>query len=145
MGKTYTAPPIDKDLSTSVAEVVSKVMGVFTSDLFRKTRKQEVVRARQAYYFVMVKRFRCSPSSLERYHGHISGTDHSSVLHGVKTCSNDMDTDPEHRESMNKIFEKIDLYEEKIRLKKTGQKSYIKQFKWGRQNYQTRLLLRRTR
>jgi hypothetical protein len=138
-------PPINKQISDIVLGVVSKEFGVFASDVFRKTRKREIVKVRQAYFFVMVKRFKASPTSLERYHGHISGTDHANILYSVSTCVNIMDTDPEFRHKMSRVLMLVSNHTEELLANKKKPKSYTTQFKWGKQNYQTRLLLRRMR
>lgn len=76
-------------------------------DLIRaKTRKREVVRARQiAMYFCK----EMTQHSLKTIGLHFGGRDHSTVIHAVKTVEDQVDTDPQFRDAVEQIQRKIEL------------------------------------
>ena len=76
-------------------------------DLIRaKTRKREVVRARQiAMYFCK----EVTQHSLKTIGLHFGGRDHSTVIHAVKTVEDQVDTDAQFRDMVDQISRKIEL------------------------------------
>ena len=76
-------------------------------DLIRaKTRKREVVRARQiAMYFCK----EVTQHSLKTIGLHFGGRDHSTVIHAVKTVEDQVDTDVQFRDMVDQISRKIEL------------------------------------
>ncbi|MFO8232879.1 MAG: chromosomal replication initiator protein DnaA [Longimonas sp.] len=76
-------------------------------DLIRaKTRKREVVRARQiAMYFCK----EVTQHSLKTIGLHFGGRDHSTVIHAVKTVEDQVDTDSQFRDMVDQIGRKIEL------------------------------------
>ena len=76
-------------------------------DLIRaKTRKREVVRARQiAMYFCK----EMTQHSLKTIGLHFGGRDHSTVIHAVKTVEEQTDSDPQFRDAVEQIQRKIEL------------------------------------
>lgn len=76
-------------------------------DLIRaKTRKREVVRARQiAMYFCK----EVTQHSLKTIGLHFGGRDHSTVIHAVKTVEDQIETDTQFRDTVDQIGRKIEL------------------------------------
>lgn len=76
-------------------------------DLIRaKTRKREVVRARQiAMYFCK----EMTQHSLKTIGLHFGGRDHSTVIHAVKTVEDQVETDEQFRDTVDQIGRKIEL------------------------------------
>jgi chromosomal replication initiator protein len=77
-------------------------------DLVRaRTRKREVVQARQvAMWFAK----QMTSLSLKTIGLHFGGRDHSTVIHGVQSVENQIDTDPSFREIIEAIRKKLELY-----------------------------------
>jgi chromosomal replication initiator protein len=78
-----------------------------SDDLVRaKTRKREVVQARQvAMYFC--KEF--TQHSLKTIGLHFGGRDHSTVIHGIQSIENQLETDPSFEDVLSEIRRKIEL------------------------------------
>jgi chromosomal replication initiator protein len=77
-------------------------------DLVRaRTRKREVVQARQiAMYFAKG----LTKHSLKTIGLHFGGRDHSTVIHAVQSVEDQVDTDPQFRETVEAIRRKLDLH-----------------------------------
>jgi chromosomal replication initiator protein len=76
-------------------------------DLVRaKTRKREVVRARQIAMYYSKK---LTQHSLKTIGLHFGGRDHSTVIHANKTVEDQMETDEQFRETVEEIGRKIEL------------------------------------
>jgi chromosomal replication initiator protein len=78
-----------------------------SEDLVRaKTRKREVVRARQiAMYYSK----QLTQNSLKTIGLHFGGRDHSTVIHANNTVEDQMETDPQFRNTVDEIGRKIEL------------------------------------
>ncbi len=89
-----------------IQRLVCEYFGI-EEDLVRaKTRKREVVQARQvAMYFCK----RLTQHSLKTIGLHFGGRDHSTVIHANMSVENQMDTDPKFAEIIEEISNKIDL------------------------------------
>jgi chromosomal replication initiator protein len=74
--------------------------------LMAKTRKREVVQARQITMF-LAKKF--TKSSLKNIGEHFGGFDHTTVIHSCQTVENLMDTDTEYKEQLLEIQQKVHL------------------------------------
>jgi chromosomal replication initiator protein len=75
-------------------------------DVRAKTRKREVVQARQvAMYFCK----HLTQHSLKTIGLHFGGRDHSTVIHANQSVENQIETDPKFREVMNEIRRTIEL------------------------------------
>ena len=88
-----------------IKTVVCQAMNVDVSSLESKSRKRDIVQARQvAMYFAksLTKNY-----SLQHIGAHIAGRDHSTVLHSCKAVSNMMDTDRKFRSMVDEIRGKI--------------------------------------
>lgn len=88
-----------------IKTVVCQAMNVDISSLESKSRKRDIVQARQvAMYFAksLTKNY-----SLQHIGAHIAGRDHSTVLHSCKAVANLMDTDRKFRSMVDEIRSKI--------------------------------------
>jgi chromosomal replication initiator protein len=76
-------------------------------DLIRaKTRKQEVVNARQIAMYLAKQ---LTNSSLKTIGLHFGGRDHSTVIHSYQTIENQIKTDEKFRETLRQIQKKVEL------------------------------------
>jgi chromosomal replication initiator protein len=76
-------------------------------DLVRaKTRKREVVQARQVAMFFAKQ---LTQHSLKTIGLHFGGRDHSTVIHANQSVENQIETNPKFREMIDEISHKIDL------------------------------------
>ena len=74
--------------------------------LLAKTRKREVVQARQITMY-LAKKF--TKSSLKNIGEHFGGFDHTTVIHSCQTVENLMDTDTEYKEHLLELQQKVQL------------------------------------
>ncbi|RYG45755.1 MAG: chromosomal replication initiator protein DnaA [Chitinophagaceae bacterium] len=74
--------------------------------LLAKTRKREVVQARQITMY-LAKKF--TKSSLKNIGEHFGGFDHTTVIHSCQTVENLMDTDSEYKEHLLELTQKVQL------------------------------------
>ena len=99
----------DVQVNLTIEEIQRIVCEYFdiNEDLIRaKTRKREVVRARQiAMYFCK----EMTQHSLKTIGLHFGGRDHSTVIHAVKTVEDQSDTDTQFRDAVDQIGRKIEL------------------------------------
>lgn len=102
---------IVKDIETEVGidfiqKTVSDYYGIKLEDLKAKTRKKEIVTARQvAMYFS--KEF--TNHSLKSIGYHFGGRDHSTVIHAVQTVNDLMETDTAFRNAVNEQRKKFKM------------------------------------
>ncbi|PSL02555.1 chromosomal replication initiator protein DnaA [Cecembia rubra] len=102
---------IVKDIENEVGidfiqKTVSEYFDIKMDDLKAKTRKKEIVTARQvAMYFS--KEF--TNHSLKSIGYHFGGRDHSTVIHAVQTVNDLMDTDTAFRNSVNDLKKKFKM------------------------------------
>lgn len=110
LGKTVMKNII-KDIETEVGvdfiqKSVSEYYGIALDDLKAKTRKKEIVTARQvAMYFC--KEF--TNHSLKSIGYHFGGRDHSTVIHAVQTVNDIMETDTSFRNSVLELKKKFKM------------------------------------
>jgi len=89
-----------------IQKVVCDYFDMPIETLKSKTRKREVVQARQiAMYFSK----QMTKSSLATIGMHCGGKDHATVLHACKTVNNLMDTDKRFRGYIDDLKKKISL------------------------------------
>jgi chromosomal replication initiator protein len=90
----------------SIQKIVSDYFDLPVETLKQKTRKREIVQARQiSMYFA--KKF--TKSSLKLIGLHFGGRDHSTVIHALNTVSDLMTTDKEFHRYVDEIKKKIHL------------------------------------
>ncbi|WP_339699874.1 chromosomal replication initiator protein DnaA [Algoriphagus aquimarinus] len=110
LGKTVMKNII-KDIETEVGvdfiqKSVSEYYGIALDDLKAKTRKKEIVTARQvAMYFC--KEF--TNHSLKSIGYHFGGRDHSTVIHAVQTVNDIMETDSSFRNVVLELKKKFKM------------------------------------
>jgi len=99
----------DEKVSLTIEEIqriVCEYMDIEEDRVRGKTRKREVVRARQiAMYFC--KQF--TQNSLKTIGLHFGGRDHSTVIHANNTVEDQMETDEQFRSTVEEIERKIEL------------------------------------
>ena len=89
-----------------IQKVVSEYFNVPTEDLKAKTRKKEIVIARQlAMYFT--KDY--TNHSLKSIGSHFGGRDHSTVIHALQSVSDMLDTDARFRSSVSELQKKFQM------------------------------------
>ncbi|SFO62313.1 chromosomal replication initiator protein DnaA [Algoriphagus ornithinivorans] len=102
---------IIKDIETEVGidfiqKTVSEYYSINQDDLKAKTRKKEIVVARQvAMYFS--KEF--TNHSLKSIGYHFGGRDHSTVIHAVQTVNDMIETDSTFRNAVNELKKKFKM------------------------------------
>lgn len=102
---------IIKDIETEVGvdfiqKTVSEYYGIALDDLKAKTRKKEIVTARQvAMYFC--KEF--TNHSLKSIGYHFGGRDHSTVIHAVQNVNDFMETDSSFRTAVLELKKKFKM------------------------------------
>ncbi|HLP16610.1 MAG TPA: chromosomal replication initiator protein DnaA [Bacteroidota bacterium] len=93
----------------SVEEIQKQVAEYFDIpvDMLRaKTRKQEIVNARQIAMYVAKELTNCSLKTIGL---HFGGRDHSTVIHAYQTVEDQMKTDTKFRTSIEQIRKKIEI------------------------------------
>jgi chromosomal replication initiator protein len=89
-----------------IQKFVSEYFGVTIEQMKDKTRKREIVIARQvAMYFA--KEY--TNMSLKSIGSHFGGRDHSTVIHALTSVSDLMDTDKKFRATMQDLIKKIKI------------------------------------
>ncbi len=100
-----------KDIETEVGvdfiqKAVADYYGIQVEELKDKTRKKEIVIARQvAMYFC--KDF--TNHSLKSIGYHFGGRDHSTVIHAIQTVNDIMETDTSFRNAVNELKKKFKM------------------------------------
>lgn len=89
-----------------IQKMVSKFYNLSYNDLLSKSRKREIVQARQITMY-LAKKF--TGNSLKAIGAHFSGKDHTTVIHSCQTVENYLDTDPSYREKFLQIQQKVQL------------------------------------
>ena len=87
-----------------ISKTVSEYFGMSTELLRAKTRKREVVQARQIAMFFSKN---LTKSSLSSIGAQIGKKDHATVLHACKTVNNLKETDKNFRQSIEEIEQKL--------------------------------------
>lgn len=99
----------DTRVNLTIEEIQRIVCEYFdiAEDLVRaKTRKREVVQARQVAMFFAKQ---LTQHSLKTIGLHFGGRDHSTVIHANQSVENQIETNPKFREMIDEISHKIDL------------------------------------
>ncbi len=89
-----------------IQRIVCEYTGIDEDRMRGKTRKREVVRARQiAMYFCK----KLTQNSLKTIGLHFGGRDHSTVIHANNTVEDQMETDEQFRSTVEEIDRKLEL------------------------------------
>lgn len=90
----------------SIQRMVCEYYGVPFDKLLQKTRKREIVQARQITMY-LAKAF--TKNSLKTIGEHFGGRDHTTVIHSCQTVKDLMDTDSLFRENVLELTQKVQL------------------------------------
>ncbi len=90
----------------AIQKMVCEYFGVNYDKLLQKTRKREIVQARQISMY-LAKSF--TKNSLKIIGEHFGGRDHTTVIHSCQTVKDLMDTDSAFRENVMEITQKVQL------------------------------------
>ena len=93
--------PGSVNIKNRITQLVADEFGVEFKDVFRKSRKRELVLTRQVS-MIFIRRFD-SLSKLVSIGDFFGGKDHTTVIHSLKTIQNLMETDKVLRDRVNKI------------------------------------------
>ncbi len=89
-----------------IQRIVCEFLTIDENDVRGRTRKREIVRARQiAMYFCKQR----TQHSLKTIGLHFGGRDHSTVIHANKTVEDYLETDPQFKNTIEAIRQKIEL------------------------------------
>ena len=92
----------------AIQAVVCEYLGI-PEDLVRaRTRKREVVQARQVSMYFSKE---ITNHSLKTIGLHFGGRDHSTVIHAVRSVENQVDTDPSYREMVSAVQKKLEMHQ----------------------------------
>ena len=83
-----------------LAEAVCEVHGVGEDELYGKRRKKKLVFARQMMMLFMKQEMQLRVADIARHFGY----HHTSILHGVRCCENDVFYFEEFRERYNSVW-----------------------------------------
>jgi len=90
----------------AIQKMVCEYYSIEYDKLQAKTRKREIVQARQISMY-LAKMY--TKSSLKTIGDHFGGRDHTTVIHSVTTVNNLMDTDSLIREQVKELQQKVQL------------------------------------
>lgn len=90
----------------SIQNYVCDYFGIDTNKVREKTRKQEIVEARQIAMYLS-KKF--TKSSLKTIGLHFGGRDHSTVIHAISTVEERMMTSPKHKRILEELHQRIEI------------------------------------
>lgn len=90
----------------AIQKMVCEYFAVPYDKLLQKTRKREIVQARQITMY-LVKAF--TKNSLKTIGEHFGGRDHTTVIHSCQTVKDLMDTDSLFRENVMELTQKVQL------------------------------------
>lgn len=99
----------DSQTSISIEQIQNYVCEYFdidTNKVREKTRKQEIVEARQIAMYLS-KKF--TDSSLKTIGLHFGGRDHSTVIHAISTVEERMQTTAKHKRIVEELHQKIEV------------------------------------
>lgn len=90
----------------TIQKMVCEYFNVSYDKLLQKTRKREIVQARQISMY-LAKAF--TKNSLKTIGDHFGGRDHTTVIHSCQTVKDLMDTDSIFRENVLELHQKVQL------------------------------------
>ena len=90
----------------AIQKMVCEYFDVSYDKLLQKTRKREIVQARQITMY-LAKAF--TKTSLKTIGEHFGGRDHTTVIHSCQTVKDLMDTDSIVRENVMELTQKVQL------------------------------------
>lgn len=91
-------------LSTiKVKQIIENVLEIPPGSMNIKTRERKIVQGRQFFYYIMKHKTKKSLAKI----GMEFNQDHATVLHGVKTIQNLIDTYPVFNNALKKMLNKL--------------------------------------
>lgn len=90
----------------SIQNYVCEYFEIDTNKVREKTRKQEIVEARQVAMYLS-KKF--TKSSLKTIGLQFGGRDHSTVIHAISTIEERLSTSPKHRRILQELEQKLEV------------------------------------
>lgn len=90
----------------SIQNYVCDYFGIDSNKVREKTRKQEIVEARQIAMYLS-KRY--TKSSLKTIGLHFGGRDHSTVIHAITTIEQRLSTSPKYKRILKELEQKIEV------------------------------------
>lgn len=90
----------------SIQNHVCDYFGIDPNKVREKTRKQEIVEARQIAIYLSK---RLTKSSLKTIGLHFGGRDHSTVIHAISTVEERLTTTPKYKRILNELEQKIEV------------------------------------
>ena len=97
---TSSTPEQRRITVQQIIEAVTKFYGVKTSDLQGKRRHKSIAFPRQVCMYLARRHTRYS---LEEVGGYFGGRDHTTVMHAVRTVTEDVKADPEIAKQVGQI------------------------------------------
>jgi len=89
-----------------IQNCVCEYFGIDTNKVREKTRKQEIVEARQVAMYLSKK---YTKSSLKTIGLQFGGRDHSTVIHAISTIEERLSTSPKHKRILNELEQKLEV------------------------------------
>jgi chromosomal replication initiator protein len=90
----------------TITNIVCEVLSVAENKIRDKTRKKEIVMARQIAMYLSKE---LTKSSLKTIGLHFGGRDHSTVIHACNTIEDYMSKDPSLKDMVNNVRSQIEL------------------------------------
>ncbi len=90
----------------TIQNYVCEYFGIDTNKVREKTRKQEIVEARQVAMYLS-KKF--TKSSLKTIGLQFGGRDHSTVIHAITTIEERLSTSPKHKRILQELEQKLEV------------------------------------
>lgn len=90
----------------TIQNYVCEYFGIDTNKVREKTRKQEIVEARQMAMYLS-KKF--TKSSLKTIGLQFGGRDHSTVIHAITTIEERLSTSPKHKRILQELEQKLEV------------------------------------
>lgn len=87
-----------------ILKIVSKECGVSSEDVLSRSRKGTIVNARHIFCAIMKKEFGYSYESVGKI---VSGRDHTTAIHSIRTHNNRCETEEGYSEHTQLIINKI--------------------------------------
>lgn len=102
--KVHLKPVLDATSFDGIIDIVSAETNISHKLIKARNRKFDVVLARQLFFYFAKKYTRSSARAIGKFAGN---RDHSTVLYGIQSINDRIDTDPDFRERVKKVELKI--------------------------------------
>ncbi len=108
--------------ATKIFIAIERILGISYTKMIEKTRRREVVEARQIYMTLMRKH----TSSTLKEVGDKINLDHATVMHGIRVVKNYLEVDSKFADSFNAIEQVLlagtncDKYDSSVEIRTVG-------------------------